>query len=451
MRNDRIEEDQREAKHREAVALFRYGRIADLCDVSRRGLYKKLREKAARDYEIPGSTRRRVAPETLRGWLRDYRRGGFGALLPKPRSDNGLTRAIPREVADLLLETKDRNRALTVPLLIDKVRETGRVPAELVLAPATVHRLLAQHGLNKLGPPEASSKDRRHFAYEKAGELWMSDVMHGPSVPVTDRKKKTYLIALIDDATRIVPYASFALLENTAGFLPVFEQAILRRGIPRRLYVDNGAAYRSHHLNPLLEHRPKRTSSARATRRSISTLSSGMADTKTLPKLLDGNLPLASASEPARRPLPRVCTASSRLAVFPLARPRLASARTQRATPPSCPRPAGSFSVQPPPRLGARVPGGMPAGLAPFLRPGHRLASMGSTSDAPTHHARLVRELAELPESERRAVIKAAGEAASGAGGRVTVSWPSIRAAVGVVVTGEPADAIEDSARLYDG
>jgi transposase InsO family protein len=249
MRNDRIDEEQREAKHREAVALFRYGLIADLCDVGQRGLYKKLREKAARDYDIPGSTRRRVAPETLRGWLRDYRCGGFGALLPKPRSDNGLTRAIPREVADLLLETKDRNRALTVPLLIDKVRETGRVPAELVLAPATVHRLLAQHGLNKLGPPEASSKDRRHFAYEKAGELWMSDVMHGPSVPVTDRKKKkTYLIALIDDATRIVPYASFALSENTAAFLPVFEQAILRRGIPKRLYVDNGAAYRSHHL-----------------------------------------------------------------------------------------------------------------------------------------------------------------------------------------------------------
>ncbi len=249
MKNDRIEEDQREAKHREAVALFRYGLIADLRDVSRRGLYKKLREKAARDYEIPGSTRRRVAPETLRGWLRDYRRGGFEALLPQPRSDNGLTRAIPREVADLLLETKDQNRALSVPLLIDKARESGRVPAELVLAPATVHRLLAQHGLNKPGAPEACSKDRRHFAYEKAGELWMSDVMHGPSVPVTDKKKKkTYLIALLDDATRIVPYATFALSENTAAFLPVFEQAILRRGIPKRLYVDNGAVYRSQHL-----------------------------------------------------------------------------------------------------------------------------------------------------------------------------------------------------------
>ena len=238
-----------DTKHHEAVALFRYGLIADLLDVGRRGLYKKLRDKAARDYDIPGSTRRRVATETLRGWLRDYRRGGFDALLPKVRRDNGLTRAIPREVADLLLETKDKNRALSVPLLIDEVRRTGAVPTELILAPATVHRLLAQHGLNRPQPADSSTKDRRHFAFEKAGELWMSDVMHGPSVLLSDKKKKkAYLIAFLDDATRIVPYAAFAFSENTAAFLPVFEQAIMRRGIPKRLYVDNGAAYRSHHL-----------------------------------------------------------------------------------------------------------------------------------------------------------------------------------------------------------
>jgi len=28
----------------------------------------------------------------------------------------------------------------------------------------------------------AASGDRRRFAFEKAGELWMSDVMHGPAV-----------------------------------------------------------------------------------------------------------------------------------------------------------------------------------------------------------------------------------------------------------------------------
>src|SRR5690606_9297011 len=61
-------------------------------------------------------------------------------------------------------------------------------------------------------------------------------------------RRKTYLIAFLDDATRVVPYCAFALSENTQAFLPVFKQALVRRGLPARLYVDNGANYRSHHL-----------------------------------------------------------------------------------------------------------------------------------------------------------------------------------------------------------
>jgi hypothetical protein len=77
----------------------------------------------------------------------------------------------------------------------------------------------------------------------------MSDVMHGPAVVVDGRRKrKAYLVALLDDATRIVPFCAFTLSENTAAFLPVLEQGVMRRGIPKRLYVDNGSAYRSHHL-----------------------------------------------------------------------------------------------------------------------------------------------------------------------------------------------------------
>ena len=238
-------------KTRERIALFRYGLIADLAhrQEGERGLYALLREKAEKVYEIPGSRRSRVAAETLREWLALYRRGGFEALHPKLRCDQGRARAIPQEMADLLCALKEETPALSVHLLIDKARAKAGVGDEVHLAPATVYRLLSRHGLmdKKLGTP--TSKDRRRFAFEKAGELWMSDVMHGPAVMADGRKRKSYLLALLDDATRIIPYAAFALSENTAAFLPVLRQAVLRRGVPTRLYVDNGAAYRSHHLS----------------------------------------------------------------------------------------------------------------------------------------------------------------------------------------------------------
>ena len=72
--------------------------------------------------------------------------------------------------------------------------------------------------------------------------------MHGPKVADGRRRRKTFLIAFIDDATRVIPFAAFAYSENTTAFLPVFKQAIARRGCPMRLFVDNGANYRSQQL-----------------------------------------------------------------------------------------------------------------------------------------------------------------------------------------------------------
>ena len=96
---------------------------------------------------------------------------------------------------------------------------------------------------------DAPGTDRRRFSFSRAGEMWMADVMHGPAVVVEGKgRRKAYLIAFLDDATRVIPYATFALRENTAAFLPVFKQALMRRGLPERLYVDNGAAFRGHHL-----------------------------------------------------------------------------------------------------------------------------------------------------------------------------------------------------------
>jgi putative transposase len=154
-------------------------------------------------------------------------------------------------VKDALVSIKEENPELPVQLVIKEALAAAKVPAGVSRAASTVHRLLSSAGLMvratsaEGGPPG----DGRRFAFEEAGELWMSDVMHGPAVTVAGRqRRKTYLIAFLDDATRVAPFAAFELAENTAAFLPVLKQAVMRRGVPQRLFVDNGAAYRSHHL-----------------------------------------------------------------------------------------------------------------------------------------------------------------------------------------------------------
>jgi putative transposase len=239
-----------EAKRIEQIALFRFGVLGDLVHLSpgEKAIYQQLQQKAEREYQIPFSARTRVAAETIRDWLKSYRKAGFEGLKPKPRADAGESRAISQEIADLVLTFKEEHRAASVRQVIAWAKESGKLPEGIALKPTTVHRLLSRHGLMEREEP-ATDKDRRRFAFQKAGELWMSDVMHGPAVLVGKQKRKTYLIAFLDDATRVVPYAAFALSENTAAFLPVLKQAVLRRGVPLRLFVDNGAAYRSQHLS----------------------------------------------------------------------------------------------------------------------------------------------------------------------------------------------------------
>ena len=210
-----------------------------------RDIRRALNEKAQRTYVIPGTRRTRVAVETMRDWLSLYRTGGFEALYPKTRSDRGQPRRLPPEVAEVLVSLKSEQPALSVKALIKAARERD---IDHPLAPSTVHRLLSREGLLDARPGAPVATDRRRFAYRHAGELWMSDVMHGPKVADGRRRRKTFLIAFIDDATRVIPFAAFAHSESTTACLPVFKHAIARRGLPMRLFVDNGANYRSRQL-----------------------------------------------------------------------------------------------------------------------------------------------------------------------------------------------------------
>ena len=115
------------------MALFRYGLIAEFLQDSpnTRCLYARLRHKAAQGYVIPGSDRSRVGLDTLRHWIKDYRRGGFEALIPKARADRGRTRALPQSVAEVLLGLKEANRALLIPQAIRAARQNGLTPLGL--------------------------------------------------------------------------------------------------------------------------------------------------------------------------------------------------------------------------------------------------------------------------------------------------------------------------------
>ena len=68
------------------------------------------------------------------------------------------------------------------------------------------------------------------------------------SVEGKGKRRKSYLIAFLDDATRVVPYAAFACPRTPPRSCRCSSRPCCAADCPRDLYVDNGANYRSHHL-----------------------------------------------------------------------------------------------------------------------------------------------------------------------------------------------------------
>lgn len=103
--------------------------IADLAHLppGAAGIGEQLRARAAQTYAIPGTLRTRVAAETLRDWLHDYRLGGFDALYPKPRADRGQPRRLPPQAAELLIALKTEHPAWPVRQVIEHARENTAV------------------------------------------------------------------------------------------------------------------------------------------------------------------------------------------------------------------------------------------------------------------------------------------------------------------------------------
>ncbi len=229
-------------KEREAVALFRYGLIAPLLNRQVPSAKDYLFEICSQVHQVPYYGLKEYKPDTVKEWLRIYRKEGFDGLKPKPRTDKGKARIIPLEVKEPILTLREQRRDLPVTLFYDLLVQKGIIK-KCDFSYSTVYRFLKRHDL--VGKDPRMEPERKRFAHDRVNALWQTDVWHGPYLKDGGKKRPTYLTAFIDDCSRIVPAARFSFTEKAEDLMGVLEEALLRRGIPRIIYADNGKIFRS--------------------------------------------------------------------------------------------------------------------------------------------------------------------------------------------------------------
>lgn len=238
---------------RNQEALFRHAILGDLLSRNlRRGeLRPALKQLAGQTYQDHHERSRRVAYKTLEEWYYKYRNGGFEALRPRPRSDRNRSRILAEDIQQLILDMKREDPGRSARLIVRELELAGRIAA-CQISRSCVQRLLRRHGLS-VPRMEWDHTARYRWEASACGELWQADALHGPTLmnPATGRHQKVIVFGLIDDRSRLIPYLEGGFGETEQRFLAVLYQAMARRGIVRKLLLDNHASFSGYDLRLL--------------------------------------------------------------------------------------------------------------------------------------------------------------------------------------------------------
>jgi transposase InsO family protein len=232
---------------KDRLALLRFEVICHLKTLRQEGipLAECLRSASSRPWPEPDGNY--YSFRTFETWWYDYAKKGYTGLTGKPtRADAGKSRTIDEETGAWILMKIQENPKTPLQVLRRHWQRQGR---ELPSA-SSIYRFLKTRGYDRrtLRAGRLESGPQKAFEAPAPNDLWMVDFATGPTLRVPGGKAvTTQLCVLLDDHSRLITHAAYYLTGDTATFLHSLKQAVLRRGLPHKLYTDQGKPFVSHH------------------------------------------------------------------------------------------------------------------------------------------------------------------------------------------------------------
>jgi len=227
----------------EAVALRRMSLVQAVIEfLQRHWPLSAALEQVASTQALPGEGEtppQFVAKRTLEDWYYAFKQGGFEGLKPKGRSDRGKPRRLSAQQQRWILEQVRAFPGVPVKLLYRQWKQADPTLPAL----SAIYRWLEQNDLDAQG--------RRYLLRQNipgVNDLWVVDFSPGPFLALHPKTVPTHLCLIVDDHSRLVPYAAYGLRADTQALLVCLKEALRRRGLPRKLYADNGGPFVNHHL-----------------------------------------------------------------------------------------------------------------------------------------------------------------------------------------------------------
>jgi len=223
------------------IAHFRFALIAPVIqgtyfESSASAYYAKVTRKPL---TLPDGNTFSYNPKTLEKWTEYYRKKGMDGLMPKTRSDKGASRTLSDTAIEEIFRLKEQFPKLNATQIYFRLVEQGFLSPKVSVA--SVQRFIKKHDLTSARSPNV--KDRKAFEAPYFGSLWQADTCYLPYITEDGKSKRTYLIMIVDDHSRMIVSGQIFYADTAYNFQKVLKQAVASYGIPHKLYVDNGSVY----------------------------------------------------------------------------------------------------------------------------------------------------------------------------------------------------------------
>ncbi|MGH8529165.1 MAG: DDE-type integrase/transposase/recombinase [Nevskiales bacterium] len=221
-------------------------------------LHAALTELAAKTWRDPEGLDVRFGVSTLQRWYYAARRADdpVATLRNRLRADVGRFPSLMPMVIQALRAQYRAHPGWSMQLHYDNLRCALTGSDAVVPSYPTIRRYLKAQGMFRQARPKRASdgalaaRDRlerlevRSFEVDHVGALWHLDFHHASRRVLTRAGTwvKPLLFGVIDDRSRLVCHLQWYLDETAESLVHGLSQAFMKRGLPRALMTDNGAA-----------------------------------------------------------------------------------------------------------------------------------------------------------------------------------------------------------------
>lgn len=229
------------------MAYFRFSLIAPVIqgtftDLTKTSYYKRIAENP---FKLPNGDVKLYNPKTIEKWEEYFRKEGMDGLMPRKRKDSGKTRVLNETAIEEIYRLREKFPRINATLIYDKLVEDGFINrCEVSLS--SVQRFVKRNDLKSATNP--NQKDRKAFEEAYPGGMYQADTSYTCFINENGKARRTYLIHVVDDCSRLIVGARFFYNDNAYNFQIVLKEAISRHGLCNKLYLDHGSPYSNHQL-----------------------------------------------------------------------------------------------------------------------------------------------------------------------------------------------------------